>query len=165
MPGLLARCWKYQNWNLFTYTQRPESRVQNPESRVQSPVHVLACVFFKKMHILIYIGRCVHHTHVIFLVSEKLALSSQNELQMFSLIPGRHIGKPLWSTNMASPYKTFFKLREKLQQIIHKPRTAETWELERWFINLFPITSQVLVLFHWTVSNLFFSRVIVKTIH
>ena len=92
----------------YIYT---ESRIQSPKSRVQSPVHVLAYTFFKKMHILIYIGRCVHHTHVIFLVSEKLALSSQNELQM--LITGCHIGKPLWSTNMASPYKTFFKVAWK----------------------------------------------------
>ena len=110
MPGLLARCWKYQNWNLFTYTQSPESRVQNPESRVQSPVHVLAYVFFKKMHILIYIGICVHHTHVIFLVSVKLALSSQNELQMFSLITGRHIGKWLLRTKpFLSCVKSFNK--------------------------------------------------------
>ena len=58
-----------------------------------------------------------------------------------------------------------FKLRETLQQITHKRRTVQTWELERWFINLFPLTSQVLVFFHWTVSNLFFCCVIVKTMN
>ena len=44
-------------------------------------------------------------------------------------------------------------------------RTAQTWESKRRFISLFRITSQVFVYFHWTVWNLFFCWVIVKTIY
>ena len=40
-----------------------------------------------------YIRRYVH-TNVFYLMNKKQALSSQSKLQMFSLIPGRHIGGP-----------------------------------------------------------------------
>ena len=33
---------------------------------------------------------------------------------------------------------------------------AQSWELERWFMNLFPITVQLFGFFHWTVSISFF---------
>ena len=48
------------------------------------------------------------------------------------------------------------KVSEKRRQITQTRCTAQTWELERWLKDLFPTTFQVLGLFHWTVSNLFF---------
>ena len=40
----------------------------------------------------------------------------------------------LWSTNRAFSYKTLLNCVKRL--ITYKRRTAQTWELERWFINI-----------------------------
>ena len=43
---------------------------------------------------------------VLYHMSEKEALSSLSEFEMFVLISGCHIGPQRWCTNMAAPYKT-----------------------------------------------------------
>ena len=91
--------------------------------------------------------------------------SRKNELQMFLLISGGHIGAPkpywpYWCTNMAPPYKSSTKERETFRQIAHKLSATKTWDLDKLFILFF-----LFGFFHWTVSNLFFCCVTVKKIY
>ena len=80
----------------------------------------------------------------------------KSELQMFLLISGGHIGAPKLYANMASPYKA-------LQRCV-KLWPTKTWDLDKLF-DLSFITFHFLGFFHWTVSNLFFCCVTVKTVY
>ena len=57
------------------------------------------------------------------------------------------------------------KLRETFRQITQKLGATKTWDFDKLFIYLSFTTFHFLGFFHWTVSNLIFSCVTVKTIY
>ena len=67
---------------------------------------------------------------------------------------------PIWRL----PTKVY-KVRETFRQITQKLWATKTWDLNKLFIYKSLITFHFLGFFHWTVSNLFFCCVTVKTIY
>ena len=81
-------------------------------------------------------------------------LDSQSKFHMLTLFPGRHIGV-LGSEKFCETFRPISKVWEN----------AQTYNLEKCLLSLFPITSQLLDFIHWMVFDLLFYCVTVKTIY
>ena len=77
--------------------------------------------------------------------------------------------QPYWWTKMVHQYgiciQSSTKVRETFWQITQKLWATKTWDLNKLFMYKSFITFHFLGFFYWTVSNLFFCCVTVKTIY
>ena len=77
--------------------------------------------------------------------------------------------RPCWWTKTVYQYgvsiQSSTKVHETFRQITQKLWATKTWNLDKSFIFESFITFHFLGFFHWTVSNLFFCCVTVKTIY
>ena len=80
----------------------------------------------------------------------------RSKLQMFWLIFGGQYGVPIQSST---------KVRETFRKITQKLWATKTWDLDKLFKNQSLIRFHFLGFFYWTVSNLFFCCVTMKTIY
>ena len=77
--------------------------------------------------------------------------------------------RPYWWTKTVHRLwrliQSFTKVHETFRQITQKLWATKTWNLDKSFIFYYFITFHFLGFFHWTVSNLYFWCVTVKTIY